>query len=69
MKLKEIIIEKLKERGMKELPSNSRKYKKFTHPLSDRFYWVGKSGALRVGRTIGESYSISSAFWNIVKKG
>lgn len=62
MTLQDRIIEKLKARGCQELQSSSSKYRKFTHPkYADRFYWVGKAGALRVGRTVGESVSVSAA--------
>ena len=60
MKKADIIIEHLKSKGSKELPSTSRKYRKFTHPTRENaFYWVGKSGALRAGRTAGDSISLT----------
>lgn len=69
MTLRDRVIEKLKARGCRELPSPSRKYRKFTYPQSsDRFYWVGKAGALRIGRTVGESFSVSSAMHFALKK-
>ena len=44
--------------GGVEQDSGSRKYRKFTVP-SGNTYWVGKMGALRKGRTVGSSHSVS----------
>lgn len=61
-KRQEIVIQELLKRGSKELPSIS-KYRKFSHPNRDNeFYWVGDRGALRVGKTLKASFSISWYF-------
>ncbi len=52
-------IDWLISKGYKEIQSNSKKYRKFTHTKPDRFFFVGKHGALRVGRNISESISIT----------
>ena len=62
-KRQEIVIEELLKRGSKELKSDGKKYRKFTHPNRDNeFYWVGDRGALRVGKTLKASFSISWYF-------
>ena len=60
---REQIISKLQDAGYRETPSPSRKYVGFRDP-KDRFrvLWVGKAGAVRVGRTIAESFSITDGF-------
>ena len=45
-------------KGGVEQKSGSRKYRKFMVPSGD-VYWVGKMGALRKGRTISSSFSVS----------
>ena len=45
-----------------ELPSKSRKYRKFDSSRKDMFYWVGKAGGVRVGRTASEAISITRHF-------
>jgi hypothetical protein len=58
----------VKTKGAVEVPSRSRKYRTFTRPdipkdlFQETFYFVGKAGAVRTGRTISDSYSISSHF-------
>lgn len=61
----EQVIEILKGRGAREVTSTSRKYRKFTYPnRPDQFYWIGKAGAVRVGKTVGDSVSLTFAFHN-----
>ena len=71
----EKIIKYLTENlGAKELPSNNMKYRKFSNPLPDsdysgsiiskmygeeRFFWVGVRGAVRMGRNISSSMSVT----------
>jgi hypothetical protein len=43
---------------MKEVPSRS-KYRQFSSPRPGRFYFVGKAGAVRAGRTASDSVSIT----------
>ena len=63
--VQEKIVQFLKERGSTELPSKSRKYRKFTYPnqapnsKKETFYWVGKKGALRAGPAASNSVSIT----------
>ena len=60
MTIAEKLIEILKDNGSQELDSPSSKYRKFSNPVPQpgaRFYWIGKNGALRFGRTVSESTS------------
>ena len=68
MKKSDQVIEYVKSQGGVEIPSTSRKYRKFTRPGELRFYWVGKSGALRIGPTIASSYSVTSWAHKTIKK-
>ena len=67
MTLRDKVIERLKAKGCRELPSNSRKYRKFTHPVQGNYYWVGKAGALRSGKTIGDSVSLGRYIYPEIK--
>ena len=42
-----------------ELPTNTRKYRKFTGRNDQLFYFVGKAGAVRSGRIASDSISIT----------
>lgn len=50
MTIKQRLIAGLTARGFRQVPSKSRKFETFTKD-SENFYFVGKSGALRRGRT------------------
>jgi len=55
----QIIVERLLKFGCVEIKSTSAKYRKFKHPQdTEKFYWAGKHGALRFGRTVGESIPV-----------
>jgi hypothetical protein len=56
-KVENYLVGKLK---MVELETTSRKYRKFQSPAGGIF-WLGKNGALRAGRTISDSYSITES--------
>ena len=47
------------ERGCTELKSKSRKYRQFKRLDSTDFYFVGKNGALRAGKSASDSVSLS----------
>tara|TARA_Y100000310_G_C20120687_1_gene551292 strand:+ start:247 stop:474 length:228 start_codon:yes stop_codon:yes gene_type:complete len=52
----------LENAGYHEAASNSRKYIKMVHPRDPNgvlAYWLGKSGGVRKGRTIGDSFSVT----------
>lgn len=54
------VIAFLKKRNCKQLTSTSAKYLKFSRPDDPQsFYWVGNNGALRTGKTVSESISLS----------
>jgi len=62
---REQIIQKLTEAGYREGTTASRKYLMFIPPRGQdhkQTLWVGKAGAVRVGRTIAESFSITDGF-------
>lgn len=48
--------------GAVEVPSASRKFRKFATATPGRFFFVGKAGAVRVGPSIAESTSLTGAF-------
>ena len=63
MKKSEQVVQSLLAKGCRELPSPSRKYRKFTHPRGpDIFYFIGKAGALRAGKNASSSISLTSHF-------
>lgn len=68
MNKSEQVIKYIKSIEAIELPSTSRKYRKFTHPDMGRFYFVGKSGALRVGRSIADSISLTTSVGQLLKR-
>jgi hypothetical protein len=58
----DIMVAALKAAGAVELASASRKYRKFTYPLSNvanKYVWLGKSGAIRIGMTSTHSISMT----------
>lgn len=57
--LREKYIEALHKEGYKEAPSLSSKYIRF-HRTENSYWYVGKSGSLRVGRSIAESIPCSN---------
>lgn len=61
--LQEQLIAGLLQDGEHEVPFAGRKYRKFTRTKlgGDTFYYVGKSGALRFGRTVEESIPASQS--------
>ena len=52
----------LMARGWQETPSSSRKYRRFTHPNIDKPIWLGKSGALRIGRNASNTIPVPNSF-------
>lgn len=66
MTRREIIVEYLKQQGVRQIqPSRSYKYLQFETPKGTT-YWVGKAGAVRRGRTVTGSVSLTG-FFNIKK--
>ena len=58
LKKSEKVINLLLEKGCKEIKSKS-KYKQFTRPGRNDFYFVGRAGALRTGKTASKSTSLT----------
>lgn len=54
---RERIVEHLKALGARQIQGKSAKYLTFQVPWSRLLYFVGKAGALRVGRTVSTSSS------------
>lgn len=52
----------LEANGYREIRGTSRKYRKFTKSSDGMFYFVGKAGALRHGRNIAESISLTDYY-------
>jgi len=72
MSRREQLIASLKQIGETELPSTSGRYVKMSrkmHPYTGAslpadkhsFYWIGSNGALRVGRTVTDSISMTDS--------
>ncbi len=53
----ERIAQHLTNEGYREQTSPSRKYRKFVR--GDQTLWLGKCGAVRAGRTVSDSVSLS----------
>lgn len=51
------ICAKLIASGCKEIAGNSKKYRTFKRSNGE-FYFVGKNGALRTGKTVSDSISL-----------
>ena len=60
MTQREAIIRALEKQGWRRVPSLSRKYVKLEHSVAVERppRWVNKNGALRVGRTISDSFAV-----------
>jgi len=43
-----------------EVPSNSRKYRKFEKGGKSSYFFVGRNGAVRAGKSISNSISLTS---------
>jgi hypothetical protein len=52
------ICDALVKLGHKEIKAKTTKYRVFNRPNSDSFYFVGKSGALRTGKKLGDTFSL-----------
>lgn len=60
-KTQRIICALLQRGSVEVLPSASRKYQQFTSLDNGLHFWVGHSGALRIGRTSSQSRSLNPA--------
>jgi len=61
MTRQEIYATYLLQKGCKEvIPSKSRKYRQFLSPKGAT-YWLGKSGAIRSGKAISKSFSLTNS--------
>ena len=59
-RLQDRLVAALVKRGAQRTISQpSRKFIRLTADAPDRYWWVGKSGALRLGRTNADSHSMS----------
>lgn len=55
----EAICNKILAKGLKEVKGKSTKYRTFKRENGE-FYFVGKNGALRTGKSVSDSFSITS---------
>ncbi len=55
------VIEGLKK---EELESTTRKYRKFSGNIEGTFLYVGKNGAVRIGKTSSNSFSMTTNYLN-----
>lgn len=55
------LCEHLISLGYRTVLSRSKKYSVYTSSTPDEFYFVGRGGALRKGRTATESFSLEGA--------
>ena len=67
-KAETIIKYLIENEGAEEVSSNSRRYRKFTRPGTNRFYYVGKMGAIRSGRTATDSISLTAKYEKLLFK-
>lgn len=68
MTRQETIVTYLTQAGCREVKSVSRKYRKFTTKpgITGEFYFIGRQGAVRKGRSVSSSISLT-AFVNYKK--
>jgi len=59
----EYLVRILKNHGWREIRSKSRKYRTFEHPDYPYKYFVGKHGALRRGKNVSSSISVTRLIW------
>jgi len=58
----------IEAKGFQEIPSTSRKYRKFMDPLNKgHFHFLGRNGAVRIGRTISGSRSLTAVVVRLMK--
>lgn len=69
--LAERIVDLMLEKGFIEIvPSKSKKYRQFSDPdAPGSFYWLGKMGAVRRGKTSTNSISVSDYWFKAVTPG
>lgn len=60
---RERVVEHLKALGARQIQGKSAKYLTFQVPWSRLLYFVGKAGALRIGRTVSTSSSRDADAW------
>lgn len=60
----EKICELLASKGLKEVRGKTAKYRVFQR-TNGEFYFVGRNGALRTGKNVSDSFSISYRVKNI----
>ncbi len=61
--LKECFVEALTKRGEKTvINSRSSRFTIFTRTGTDKYFYLGKAGALRTGPTIAKSIPVSDKF-------
>ena len=56
------VVAALVGRGCREVASGSKRYRKFANPDGRLPLYVGKQGAVRIGRTVADSVSVTDAW-------
>lgn len=62
MTMREKFLVALKARGATEVDNRHSKFVKLTRPSGEKFYFVGKSGSLRIGANVRTSVPASDDF-------
>ena len=80
MTLRQRMMKALELRGERPVPSRSSKYLCYTHTIkrtdtqhpfgqqNESYYWLGRSGALRVGRISSNTVPVSDKFKELLLK-
>ncbi len=64
----EKVIEYLTKKGFVELKSRSGKYRRFSSSHEGQYYFIGRKGAVRVGRCASNSFSITERIKALIAK-
>lgn len=67
MKLQDKFAESLKSEGFVEVKGRSSKYRVFSKSGKEENYYLGKNGAVRKGKNIADSISLTR-FYNVKTK-
>jgi len=63
----EKVVKYLLDKGLVEVESKSRKYRTFEKSGSKNLYFVGKRAAVRTGKCISKSFSITNVVHKRIK--
>lgn len=66
MRKSDLLAAYFTKRGLREVNGRTQKYRVFARP-DGKFWFIGKNGALRFGRTVSDSISLSPK-WEKIEK-